>query len=868
MSGKGGTDNKSPNRKHAQPKVSVKSKGQAAKTKKIPPPNGDEWRLLVECTPDVIVKLNRQGKILYINRAFSGQPTKNVLGKRIFDFIPSESWNEVKKCIEEVLKTGKTVRFDTTASGPDGHNIWYSGRFGLLDRSKGYLICTSWISTEIAEHEKTKEALLESETKLRSLIETLGEGVGFVDENETFRFANPAAEEILGVTPGKLVGRNLCDFLGPKCTERVRRETGKRKRGISSTYELVIIRTNGQKRDIMVTASPNRDAAGKFTGSFAAFRDITSQKQIQKQIQHRLEVEKALSQASAWLVSGKRGNINSAIRALGEAVDVNHTYIFEFNEELSRMHNTHWWSARGNRPQKTELQEVDLTKARWWMDKLTRGENIILPNVDNLGKEAAIEKDYLKRAGVQSILAVPIHSQAGQLLGFIGFDDMVSPREWLPDDVRALRVIAEIIGTHLEREQTERVKALLTTAVEQTVEGMLISDRNGIIEYVNPAFTQITGFTRDDVIGQTPRIFENGLHDEAFYKTIWQAVQRGEVWSGEMANQRKDGHFYEAYVTISPVKDKDGQIISFVSVMRDITEQLALEANLRQAQKLQAVGQLAAGIAHEINTPTQYVKDNTHFLQDAFTDLLNVISEYERVYEAANRGQIDLEQLKRLNETLLEADPDYLNEEIPKAVEQSLEGLGRIAEIVLAMKDFIRSGFEEKTLTNLNKAIENTITITKNEWKYAADIETDLDPDLPTVPCFPGEFNQVILNLILNAVHAIEDVVGLQPGLKGRIGISTRAEGDWVEIKVSDTGGGIPAEIQDRIWEPFFTSKDIGRGTGQGLAISHSVTVEKHGGTISFDSEVGRGTTFTIRLPILEDTEEMETEDEATHSVC
>lgn len=198
------------------------------------------------------------------------------------------------------------------------------------------------------------------------------------------------------------------------------------------------------------------------------------------------------------------------------------------------------------------------------------------------------------------------------------------------------------------------------------------------------------------------------------------------------------------------------------------------------------------------------------------------------------------------------ADLGYLRQEIPKAIEQSLEGIERISKIVRAMKEFSHPGADEKTSIDLNGSIESTITVARNEWKYVADMETDFDPSLPLVPCLPGEFNQVILNIIVNAAHAIAAKTGGEPERKGTIFVSTRVRDGWAEVRIRDTGTGIREEIRSRIFDPFFTTKEVGKGTGQGLAISHSVIVEKHGGTIGFETETGIGTTFIVRLPLSE----------------
>jgi signal transduction histidine kinase len=287
--------------------------------------------------------------------------------------------------------------------------------------------------------------------------------------------------------------------------------------------------------------------------------------------------------------------------------------------------------------------------------------------------------------------------------------------------------------------------------------------------------------------------------------------------------------------------------------MEDLEHQRDLiEVELRQAQKLEAIGRLAAGIAHEINTPTQYIGDNTRFAQDAFGDLGRLVAQYEKLLAASQQGAVTPELLATVEQARQSADLPYLLTEVPKALEQSLEGVGRVTRIVRAMKEFSHPGTGQKTLLDLNHAIESTLAVARNEWKYVAELATEFDPTLPPVPCLPGEFNQVILNLIINGAHAIAEVAGGSGKGKGRISVRTQRVEEWAEIRIGDSGSGIPEEIRGRIFEPFFTTKGVGKGTGQGLAIARSVVVDKHGGTISFETETGKGTTFIIRLPLKE----------------
>jgi signal transduction histidine kinase len=276
----------------------------------------------------------------------------------------------------------------------------------------------------------------------------------------------------------------------------------------------------------------------------------------------------------------------------------------------------------------------------------------------------------------------------------------------------------------------------------------------------------------------------------------------------------------------------------------------AMEIQLRHAQKMESIGHLAAGIAHEINTPTQYLGDNIRFLQSSFGELRELHINCQQLIRAARENTLTPALLAAMEGAASRANIDFLLKEIPEALRQSLDGVERVTRIVRAMKDFSHPGTGEKTPIDLNKAIETTLTVARNEWKYVAKIVTEFDPQLPKVPCLPGEFNQVILNLVVNAAHAIGDVVGDGAKGMGIITASTRQCDDRVEIRIRDTGTGIPEKIRGKIFDPFFTTKPVGKGTGQGLAISHAVVVDQHGGQLTFETEMGVGTVFIIRLPL------------------
>jgi len=350
--------------------------------------------------------------------------------------------------------------------------------------------------------------------------------------------------------------------------------------------------------------------------------------------------------------------------------------------------------------------------------------------------------------------------------------------------------------------------------------------------------------------------------EEATHITIWQLMAPPSVETVKQARARlrageqhvkievelvsKDGR--RVLVEVMPrLIYKDSVPIGVQGISRDITGRQIAEMELHNAQKLESVGRLAAGIAHEINTPVQFIGDNVRFLRDSFASLETVLGRYRAVRDAAASGPVAPELLAEVNRVEEEADCAYLLKEIPSALVQTLDGVERVATIVRAMKEFAHPEGKEMAAADLNRALQSTMTVARNELKYVAEIESEFG-ELPLVVCNVSDLNQVFLNLLVNAAHAIADIV--KDGEKGRIKVRTATDGNMVLITISDTGSGIPEAIRSKIFDPFFTTKEVGRGTGQGLAIARSVIVERHKGTLSFDSEVGKGTTFYIRLPL------------------
>jgi two-component system NtrC family sensor kinase len=281
---------------------------------------------------------------------------------------------------------------------------------------------------------------------------------------------------------------------------------------------------------------------------------------------------------------------------------------------------------------------------------------------------------------------------------------------------------------------------------------------------------------------------------------------------------------------------------------RDLVAIKELELELRQADKLRAVGQLAAGISHEINTPIQFVGDSVRFVGDAVLDLLELGDAGMELCLSVEAGRVDPATLTRVRAAAATVGLEDIRADIEKALRQTTEGLQRVSQIVQAMKQFGRPDQRQKVLADINRCLLDTLVVAASEVRHVANVTTSLAP-IPLLPCYPSELSQVFLNLIVNAAHAIAE--RFDGSEHGRILVSTEQTSDAIVVSVADNGSGIDPLMSSRIFEPFFTTKVVGRGTGQGLAISRSIVTDKHGGTLSFQSKVGEGTTFVVKLPLM-----------------
>ena len=408
------------------------------------------------------------------------------------------------------------------------------------------------------------------------------------------------------------------------------------------------------------------------------------------------------------------------------------------------------------------------------------------------------------------------------------------------------------------------------TFSEQFLQGTLdaldskiaIIEQNGIVSAVNSAWVQsdhIHPFEHEGFPIQTGANLlrdctTNSSEESEAMTHVCDAIR--DILSG--AKQRFSTEIQitrgtkELWFAIQITRFRNASIDRAVLSCDDITETKSLQQQLAQSQKLESIGQLAAGVAHEINTPIQFVNDNMYFLQETFSDLQPMIDDVEKWIESAESTGTMSPELEILQQQFKGADWEFARQEIPLSLNQSLEGIQRVSRIVHAMTELSHPGTDKVPNVQINDVVKSAVTVSANEWKYVADLDLRLEPTLPSITCSPAEINQAIVNILTNAGHAIRDTIESQrngnSGELGRITVETVAFEDCIEIRISDTGTGIPEDIQPKIFDPFFTTKEVGKGTGQGLSLAYSMIVDRHAGSISFKSTVGQGTTFTIQL--------------------
>jgi PAS domain S-box-containing protein len=705
----------------------------------------------------------------------------------------------VRTAAEEAIRTG-IFQAEFRIMLPDGSVRWERSQ-GRVEPVEGGATRATGALIDITEQKRTEDRL----RILSSAVEQCPVSILIANLDNQIEYVNARLTESTGYTLEELKGEHPRKLSGAMPEEHFLEIA----EAIQAGQWQGVVRTtkkNGQQYWESVVARSIRDAQGKATHTIAVAEDITA----------RLEMESALK------LSEERFRI--VAESSGDSI-----YEWDLISDLASIVGECQPGAEafatGPRPAR------ELRRQFFHPDDRERVEAAIQRHLDD-GEPFKQEFRVVLPTG-----EVRYYADQGSAVR----DAAGRPYKW----IGASRDITE-------QKKVERANAQLASIVENADAAIISNDTAGTVLTWNRGAERIYGYSAEEMTGRSMELLvppDRRAEDEAFMKRLRLGERINHV---ETVRLTKSGEPIPVLLTLSPMQDRHGTFLGIAHVAEDITHVKKLERQLAQTQKLESIGQLAAGIAHEINTPIQYIGDNGKFLEDAFRDLVKFADAHRNgAHEPVSAADgLPVPSREMLDDGVFE----YLRDEVPKAIEQLLGGVDHVARIVLAMKEFSHPGPAEKIPVDINRAIESTVLVSKSEWKYLAELTTDFDRELPPVPCLAGEFNQVILNLIVNSAHAISDVVK-DSGRMGKIRITTRRDGPAVEIRVSDTGCGIPRAIQSKVFDPFFTTKAVGKGTGQGLAIAYGVIVQKHGGAIQVESEPGGGTTFIIRLPLADEME-------------
>lgn len=668
-----------------------------------------------------------------------------------------------------------------------------------------------YLYASVAKDDAAADTYVSDPEMLHALLETTPDSISFKDVYSRYiRISNAKAKRHRLGNPIEAIGKTDFDFFNVDHAAKVVEEEKEVMRtGVPILgREEKVIYDDGQIAWASTDRIALRNRSGQLIGVFSISRDITARKSAEMQL-HKREamLRSTLTAAPIGIVVVQ----NRILRSVNDMMcEISGYTAEELLDQSARM---------------VYVNEAEYQRA---------GESLYFD---------------LKQAGRSSVETV-WRRQNGELV-----DVLLSAALLEADDTDDWRILTVLDIT--ERKRTVERLRKLSIAIEQSPMSIIIADREGVVEYVNPFYEKTTGYNAAEVVGHHQELVKQGEKAGDLSKEIWDTISSGKVWSGEFAGHRKNGEPLWERAAISGLRDEQGRITHYIAVQQDVTrekqderERREMEARLQLSSKLESVGSLAAGVAHEINTPTQFISDNMRFLLGAFSQIDTVFKSYQALRQWAEKQAPGGEPVNAVKTAEQDNEIDYLVQEIPRCLEQSLDGLRRIAKIVGSLKEFSHPGGEEKKTADLNKAIETTVAVSRHEWKYVADVVTELDPELPRVFCVIDEINQALLNLVVNAAHAIDEANKKTGAAKGTITIRSKHDNSYAYIEVQDTGTGIPEKVRDHIFEPFFTTKPVGKGTGQGLAIVQAVIVKKHHGNVHFTSEMGHGTTFILSLPI------------------
>lgn len=793
------------------------------------------FKSIFECSLAGMLILNTHGQCVSVNQAFCdllGYTAEEVLANSLRNITHPEDLARSEQALRRVI-TGeaKGYQIEKRYIHKSGRPVWALITVTLIPRADHLRSDLAvGVVQDISQPKAAEEALQRSEALFRTIAENAGDLIRIIDYHAMKTlYVSPAYQKLLGYSVNELQGSNSMELVHPDDLPVILRasEAMVRQGANGVIAEVRYRHRNGNWHHVESHACAVRNSGGDLERIVVISRMIDDRILARQKLKDREERLQLLLDSTAEAIYGVDLNGNctfcnqALLRTLGYP---DASYLLGKN-----MHEViHHSRADGSA---YPVEECCIFQA-FRTSSVMHADDEVVWRDDGTCLPVEYWSHPVKHEG----------KTVGAMVTFVDITERKAAQE-------ALR------RAHKEAELFINSAPSILIAVS----------RDAQITRWNLAAAQVFGLTAAEVAGK--HLANCGIQwarsDMQVEIDSWCMQVEIDSWCADREARRIDAlpFVINAQTRLLGLTSKwisapEAGVDELLLIGSDVTEREILGQQSRQAQKLEAIGQLAAGIAHEINTPIQYVGDNTRFLQESWPSFHALFGITREMQRDAAAGPISPQTLQRLDALAQETDFEYLQTEIPHAIEQSLEGIQRVTKIVRAMKEFSHPGSEEKKSIDISQAIETTITVARNVWKYVADLETHFDPDLPLVFCHAGEFNQVILNLLVNAAQAIEQAVGDGSRGKGKIVVSTARDQDWAGISISDTGVGIPEAVRARIFEPFFTTKPVGKGTGQGLALAHTAIVRRHGGKIWFDSELGKGTTFYIRMPLAKSAEE------------
>lgn len=694
------------------------------------------------------------------------------------------------------------------------------------------------------ELQRTRDAVEDGLRRFTDLYDFAPIGYLTLGANGTVRQINLTGAKFMGKVRSEIINRRFQMFLPYEALAGFNRfmdEAFKKEK--PTTFETQLTEADNGKRFIRLEGHANEE----HSECRLAMMDITERKQAEDAVQRNLSTNMALARLYGPLVAPETTITTAAEIVLQEAKSLTgsqYGYVGTINEMGDLVVHTHISMMQDcDIPEKHKQivfkQGKDQLYPALWGHALNTRMSHYTNTPHTHQSSLGIPQGHVK---LTNLLSIPV-ILGDALVGQIALTN--KPGGFTKQDLEDINRLANYFAQAVQRVQNKQNLTSSRDLMQNILTGIgagiiLVDQESLLIEKINDIALEMLLGTEDDYVGHSCNGI--GFTDSEGEPVDFCPIENAKNRERELRVQRRDKTWLPVQRTL--LEDTVEEQRKYLVILFDISQKKNLERRLAMAQKLESIGQLSAGVAHEINTPAQYIGQNLKFFQEALSDILTVL---ETCRKSPAQGTPGLAQEFEAQWEAL--DLDYLVNELPDALSQSIAGVDRITSIVKALKRFVHPGADTKQPIDINQALRTTSEISRNEWKYNAEMVLDLDEHLPDIPCVINDINQVFLNVVVNAAHALTEKYG-SSGEKGVITLQTKLAGDWAEIRIKDTGVGIPKKNISRVFDPFFTTKEVGMGTGQGLGLAYSIVADRHGGTIDLESEEGAGTTCTIRLPV------------------